>query len=115
MSRVSQSSAGRSQVNIAGTVPVESIGFDVANPSQITVGLTSTQLFAPNPNRQYAHISNNSGDTIYIQYTNPAVLNQGIKLPPNTFYTIEFNNLWLGAVNAVGVVSSQLIDILEGE
>lgn len=85
------------------------------SPTQISVGLTSTQLFAANTNRKYAHVSNNSGQTIYIQYQAAAVLNQGIKIPPNTLFTIESNNLWLGVINAIGMTPGQLIDILEGE
>lgn len=117
MSRVAQSSAGRSVVNIGGTVDVDQIGFDTltAPPGQIAVGLTTTVLFSANPNRKYAHIVNNSSDSIYIQYSSNAALNQGIKIPPNTLYTIESTNLWLGSINAIGVSGSQLIDILEGE
>lgn len=117
MSRVSQSSAGRSSVNIAGPIDVEIVGFDTltAPPGRVDVGLTSVLLFAANPDRKYAHIVNNSGQTIYIQYSTSASLGQGIKLPPNTLYTIESNNLWLGQINAIGVSASQLIDILEGE
>lgn len=117
MSRISQSSAGRSQVNISGPIDVEIAGFDTLTnpPGQISVGLTTTVLLIANPNRKYAHIVNNTSDPIYIQYNSNAALNQGIKIPPNTLYTIESNNLWLGSVNAVGVSGSQLIDILEGE
>lgn len=117
MSRVSQSSAGRSSVNIAGPIDVEVVGFDTLTnpPGQIDVGLTTTILLIANPNRKYAHIVNNSGNPIFIQYDTSAALNQGIKIPPNTLYTIESTNLWLGSVNAIGVAGSQLIDILEGE
>lgn len=117
MARVSQSSAGRSSVNVSGPVDVESSGFDTLSsaPTQVTVNLVSVELFAANPNRKYAHISNNSGHTIFIQYAVSAVLNQGIKLAPNTLYTLDFNNLWLGSVNAISDVSGLLIDILEGE
>lgn len=117
MSRVSQSSAGRSSVNIAGPIDVEIVGFDTLTnpPGQVTVGLTSITLFTANPNRKYAHIVNNSGLDIYIQFLNNAIFGQGIKLAPNTLYTIESTNLWLGQINAIGVSASQLIDILEGE
>lgn len=92
-------------------------GFDTLaiGPTQVTIGLTSSLLLDANPNRKYAHISNNSGQTIFIQYQAGAVLNQGIKIPPNALYTIESNNLWLGTINAIGVTAGQLIDILEGE
>lgn len=118
MARVSQSSSGRSNVSVTGPIDVEANGFDAlapGSPGQVTVGVTSVELFAANSNRKYAHISNNSGVTIFIQYSANAVLGQGIKLLPNTLYTIDFNNLWLGSVNAIGTVADLLIDILEGE
>lgn len=91
------------------------INLTPGTPTQIPVGTFSTLLMDVNPNRKYAHIFNNSGQTIYIQYSSSAALNQGIKLTNGSFYTIESNNLWLGAINAIGVVSNQLIDILQGE
>lgn len=90
-------------------------GLSPGSPGQIPVGTTSVLLLAANPNRKYAHIANNSGQNIYIQYQVGAALNQGIKIPPNGLYTIESSNLWLGIINAIGVASNQLIDILEGE
>lgn len=89
--------------------------FSAGTPGQIDIGITSIQVFAANPNRKYVYISNNTQNTIFIQYSNPAVLNTGIKIPPNTLYTIETNNLWLGIVNAIGNQTSTLIDIFEGE
>lgn len=117
MSRVSQSSAGRSQVNISGPVDVEIVGFDTLTnpPGQVAVGLTTTLLLAANPNRKYAHISNNSGNPVFIQFDMAAALNQGIRIPAFGLYTIESTNLWLGTVNAVGIIAGTLIDILEGE
>lgn len=118
MGRLTQSSSGRSQVSITGPVGVEANGFDtlaVGSPGQITVGTDSIMLFAANPNRKYAHVVNNSGYTIFIQYSADAVVNTGIKLQPNTLYTIDFNNLWLGSITAIGTIANQLIDILEGE
>lgn len=109
MSRISTSSRVTS-------IGVDS-GFDTLSvgPLQATVGTISVQIFAANPDRKYAHIVNNSASNIYIQYQADAVLNQGIRIPPGAFFTLESTNLWLGIVNAIGVMSGQLIDILEGE
>lgn len=84
-------------------------------PTQKAVGLTSVELFAANPNRKYAHISNNSGNPIYIQYGATAALNQGIKISQGGFFTLEVTNLWRGSINGIGLVASQLIDLLEGQ
>lgn len=107
------STGGALDVNISSDT-----GFDTltpGTPTQVSVNTNSTLLFSANPNRKYAHIVNNSPDLIYIQYQVSAALNQGIKISSGGFYTIESNNLWLGIVNAIGVMSNQLIDILEGE
>lgn len=103
-------------INVNTTVSVTE-GFNnltPGTPTQISVGTSSTTLFVANPNRKYAHIVNNSGETIFIQYSVSAALNQGIKLSAGSFFTIESSNLWLGEINAIGLMAGQLIDILEG-
>lgn len=93
-------------------------GFNIISPgypTQISVGTSSTQLFAANASRKYAHIFNNSVATIFIQYEVSAALNQGIKIQPGSFFTLDTDNLWLGIVNAIGLTTGQLIDVLEGE
>lgn len=133
MSRISTSSSG-GNVNIQDTngnpitstggaldvnvISEGSEGFSALSPgfpTQVSIGTNSTQVFPLNLNRKYAHIMNNSNEEIFIQYQASAALNQGIRIPPGGFFTLESNNLWLGTVNAIGVMSNQLIDILEGE
>lgn len=128
MSRVQSSSsastvgikdtAGNSLTSTDGALDVNTAnGFNTltAPPGQTAVSTDSSQLFAANPNRKYAHIVNNSGEQIFIQYSTAAAINQGIRIPARGFYTIESTNLWLGAINAIGVSPNQLVDILEGE
>lgn len=101
-----------------GALSINQSGFSTITPgypTQISVGTASTQLFAANPNRRYVHIVNNTTETIYIQFQSAAALNQGIKMQPGSFYTLESTNLWLGTINAIGNLASQLIDVLEGE
>lgn len=83
-------------------------------PTQISVGTTSVELLPTNANRLYAHIVNNTQFEIFIQYSSAAALNQGIKLQPGNFYTIDSSNLYKGVVNAIGTVDAQFIDVLEG-
>lgn len=82
------------------------------SPTQVSVSSTTTTLFAPNATRAYAHIFNNSGETIYIQFSANAVLMQGIRLGPGTFFTISGYELWLGQINAI-CSSTALIDTFE--
>lgn len=105
-------------VTSTGAIQTQTEGFSTITPgfpTQIAVSTSSTQLFAANPNRKYAHIVNNTTETIFIQFQASAALNQGIKMQPGSFYTLESTNLWLGVINAIGNTASQLIDVLEGE
>lgn len=106
-------------VTTDGAVKVDtSTGFStIASgfPKQVSVGNTSVELFASNPNRKYLHIFNNSNEVIFIQYQVSASLNQGVKIGSGGMYTIDGSNLWLGSINAIGLISGQLIDLLEGE
>lgn len=132
MSRVQSSSsastvgikdtAGNPLTSTDGALDVNAVigpsGFDILTPgypTQVSVGTSSIPLLIANTNRKYAHIANNSGESIFIQYSSQAALNQGVRIPPRGFYTLGSNNLWLGDVNAIGVMSNQLIDVLEGE
>lgn len=84
-------------------------------PTQIAVGTTSIQLFPINLSRKYAHVFNNSSQPIYLQFQSDAALNQGVRIGPGNYFTLSGGDLWLGAVNAIGLIANQFIDILEGE
>lgn len=111
---VSVTSSGA--VNIVGDLTV-SEGFETISvgPTQISVGTTSTELLAANPNRLYAHIINNTSNPVYLQYSSAAALNQGMKLSAGGFLFISGGDLYLGIVNAIALMPNQLIDVLEGE
>lgn len=83
-------------------------------PTQVSVTTSSSVLLPSNIARLYAHIVNNTQFEIFIQYSSAAALNQGIKLQPGNFYTIDSSNLYTGVVNAIGSAGTQLIDVLEG-
>lgn len=110
--------SNQTPIPVTGTFTAAPPSFSTISPgypAQISVGTTSIQLFAANMNRKYAHIFNNSAEQIFIQYQVSAALNQGVRINPGSFFTLDSDNLWLGIVNAIGLVSSQLIDVLEGE
>lgn len=117
---VLNSTGGSLDVEITGGTVTAVINEGFSNlapgyPTQATVGTSSVQLFPANSLRKYGHIFNNSSQAIFIQYSSSAALNQGIKINPGTFFTLDSNNLWLGVINAIGYIPGQLIDILEGE
>lgn len=103
-------------LKIVGTLTVGE-GFSNLSPgypTQVSVGTTSVQIIAANMARKYFHLFNNSSQPIFIQYSSVAALNQGIKINSGTFFTLDSDNLWLGIVNAIGLIPGQLIDVLEG-
>lgn len=107
-------------VNADGELIVASTpnGFSIISPGypmQVNLGTTSAVLVAANPSRKYAHIFNNSSEAIFIQFQSSAALNQGIKVGPGSFFTLDTINLWLGDVNGIGLMAGQLISVLEGE
>lgn len=83
-------------------------------PAQVAVGTTSVELLPANPLRKYAHFFNNSNEAIFIQFQATAALNQGVKVGPGSFFTLELNNLWQGSVNAIGLMAGQLVSVVEG-
>lgn len=83
-------------------------------PKQITVTATNTQLLAANSLRAYAHFSNNTGFQVYLQFSQSAVVNQGIRLNPGALFTVSGYDLWLGSINAITSSGSVKIDVFEG-
>lgn len=104
------------QVEVTGTLTVGQ-GFGTLSPgypTQVSIGTTSILVLIANSARKYGHIFNNSTEAIYVQFQATAALNQGIKVGPGTFFTLETTNLWLGDVNAIGVMAGQLVSVVEG-
>jgi len=107
------------KVDSSGAVIVSNSGNGFSNlspgyPTQRTVGTTSVTIIPANSGRKYAHVANNSGESIFIQYQVSASLNQGVKIGPGGFFTLEIDNLYKGDINAIGLMAGQLIDVLEG-
>ncbi len=88
--------------------------FGQGTPTQILVSTSSTQLLAANVNRIFARISNNSNQTIYIQYGVTAVWQQGLRLSPGASLTISTAELYNGSINAVSQSTTVAIDVIEG-
>lgn len=88
--------------------------FSQSTPSHVSVSNASTTLLTANPNRLFASFSNNSTQTIYIQYGNAAVFGVGYVVRPNSCWIIGSNELFLGQINAITQTGSVNIDIIEG-
>ena len=88
--------------------------FGQSTPKQVLVTNSSTELLAANSNRVYASISNNSNQTIYFQYGNAALWQEGYVLRPNATWIISTTELFLGQINAITNTGSVNIDVIEG-
>lgn len=85
-----------------------------ATDSFVEVGLASTLVLAPNPNRADADFVNDGDNVIYLARGNAAVLNSGIRLNPNGgSYHIGSNNLFLGVIYGISSDETNLT-ITEG-
>lgn len=89
-------------------------GFSTNSNTRVAVTTASTQLLAANTNRRYAYIFNQSGATLFLKFGDPAVVNQGIRLPNFAMYEINADNLWTGTVNAISSAGTNTLDIFEG-
>ena len=80
----------------------------------VTVGNTTTSVLASNPDRKSATFVNDSDEAIYLQLGANAVLNEGIRLnAAGGSYTIDHNNLFTGAVNAICSSGSKNLVVTE--
>lgn len=104
------------RISTSSTATNKAIGFSTLSPgypTQVSIGTLSIELLPANTDRTYAHIINNTANTIYLQYSSTAALNQGIRLNPGNALILSGGDLWLGSVNAIALLSNQLIDVLE--
>lgn len=88
--------------------------FGQNTPKQVAVSNVSTEILAANPDRLEATFTNNSSQTVYLQYSINAVWQQGYPLRPNAVWIIDTTQLYLGAVNAITQTGTVNIDVIEG-
>ena len=91
------------------------IPFTSAPPANISVGNTSTQVLAANPNRKYAAIVNDSSEVVYLGLGSPAVINKGIRLNARGgAFEITAVNLFCGAIYGIAATASNNLTVVEG-
>lgn len=89
-------------------------GASTAANTRLTITNVSSQILAANTSRKFALIANYSGGTIFIKLGATAVANQGIRIANNESFVIDYNKLWLGAVNAIVAAGTGTLDVFEG-
>lgn len=88
----------------------------VWNHYTVTVGTTTIQLIAANPNRKYLIIQNVSSNILYMKYNASAVSNQGIRLVASSAYEMSNTqgNLTTTLINGIASAASSIILLTEG-
>lgn len=85
-----------------------------ASNTRVAVTTASTQLLAANANRKIASIFNQSGATLFLKLGAAAVVNQGIRLPNFSEYTIGRDFQWTGTINAISSAGTNTLEVFEG-
>ncbi len=78
---------------------------------KVTVGASTTEIAAANPNRSYALIQNDSDEVIYLGIGEDAVLNKGVRLnAAGGSYEMSpaFGNLSQAAINGISTSGSKV-------
>lgn len=90
-------------------------GFATGANTRPSINNVSSNILASNPARKYAYIFNQSGVAIFIKLGAAAVINQGIRIPDNSMYEINSDNLWTGDIFAIKNLATAVnIEVFEG-
>lgn len=105
------------QLAVEATVTAQNPGwsqFGQSTPKQVAVTNSTTLILNSNTNRMYASVMNNSNQTIYLQYSVPAIVGTGFRLMPGGVFIINNQELYQGQINAITKTGSVNIDVIEG-
>ncbi len=73
------------------------------------VGTTSSEILPAFVRRRYASISNSGASGVWVAFGEPAVVGNGVYIPPNGGqFIIDGDNRWKGAVNGITAAGTSL-------
>ena len=97
------------------SVTVSGSAATTATNTKVSVGSSSTSVLALNASRKFAIFVNDSDETIYLNLSGTAVMNEGIRLNANGgSYEINLNNLYTGAVTGICSSGTKNLTVVEG-
>lgn len=103
VAKVSKESLG--EINIIESPTISTAEADTA---------TSSAMVSANVARQYLHICNTDAEDSYCAVDEIAVVGSGIFLDASGgCYTIDLDNLFIGAFNCIGQTASSTLSIIE--
>lgn len=83
--------------------------------TQVSVGVTSTDVLPANTSRKYLCLVNDGASTIYVNFGENAALNAGVRLNANGG-TIIFEGTYIptSTVKAISALAGQNLAVIEG-
>lgn len=97
-------------INLGSTTVAQNSYLPTTGSSTVTT--SSTVVLATSTGREYAIITNDSANTLYISIGSPAVVGKGIRLGTTTgdsrSYEIKGDNLFQGPVYGISTASSNV-------
>lgn len=85
-----------------------------ATSTGVTVGSSTTEVLASNPDRKSATIVNASDEVVYLQLGAAAVSGEGIYLAASGgAFNIDKNNLFTGAINGICASGGKVVTVTE--
>jgi hypothetical protein len=97
------------------SVTISGSAATTATNTKVSVGSSSTSVLALNASRKFAIFVNDSDETIYLNLSGTAVMNEGIRLNANGgSYEINLNNLYTGAVTGICSSGTKNLTVVEG-
>lgn len=76
---------------------------------------TTTEIVSANVGRKYLHVCNTDAEDVYCAIDETAVVGSGIFLDASGgCYTVDLDNLFIGAFNCIGDTSSSTLSVIEG-
>ena len=103
VANISKESLG--EINIIESPAISTVEADSA---------TTTEIVAANVARQYLYVCNTDAEDAYCAVDEIAVVGSGIFLDASGgCYTIDLDNLFIGAFNCIGETASSTLSIIE--
>ena len=96
-------------------VKAPAVGTNLATTGKVTVGAVSTAVLAALAARHFAQFVNDSDETIYLDLSDTAVMNEGIRLNASGgSFEINWTNLYTGAIAAICASGGKNLTVTEG-
>jgi hypothetical protein len=81
----------------------------------VSVGTTDTLILASSGGRIWAQIANDGANVVYLNVGAAAVVGKGIRLPVGGTFTINAENMYVGALHAIAMTGATNVTVLASQ